>query len=68
MYCRHHQLHAGVLVLQCDLPLLSYDHSNFNKFDCNENGIQKTTLNALPTQTIMICGPRVAQQLAKVFY
>ena len=33
MYCRHHQLHAGVLVLECDLPLLSY------KFDCNENGL-----------------------------
>ena len=28
MYCRHYQLHAGVLVLPHDLQLLSYDHSN----------------------------------------
>ena len=34
MHCRHHQLHAGVLVLQCDL---CYDHSNFN-----ENGIRSS--------------------------
>ena len=30
MQCRHHQLHAGILVLQCDLPLLSYGCSNFS--------------------------------------
>ena len=40
MHCRHHQLHAGVLVLQCDLQLLSYDHSKFNKFNCNENSTE----------------------------
>ena len=63
MYFRHHQLDAGVLVLQCDSPLLTYDHSNFRHTED-----YRAYFKCFPTQTIIICEPIVAQQLAKVFY
>ena len=56
------------------VKIIFWERKHIFKYEqsINENDVQKnfigSTLNALPTQAIMICGPRVPQQLTKVLH